>query len=110
MILETQKLTDLIVAELDKRKAYDILTIDVTEKTSLADCFIIASRRSTTQVIALAEHVEEEIEKKLGLTVRRREGVREGRWAVLDYGDVIVHLFNDETRLFYHLERLWQER
>ena len=44
---------------------------------------------------------------KLGVAPVRREGVREGRWAVLDYGDVIVHLFNDETRLFYHLEKLW---
>ena len=50
------------------------------------------------------DHVEEEMDK-LGIAPNRREGVREGRWAVLDYGDVIVHIFNDETRLFYHLEK-----
>ena len=49
------------------------------------------------------------MEKQFGITVRRREGIRDGRWAVLDFGDVIVHIFNDETRLFYHLERLWTD-
>ena len=58
-----------------------------------------------THVKSLAENLEEELDK-LETAPLRREGVREGRWAVLDYGDVIVHLFNDESRLFYHLERL----
>ena len=104
-----KQIADFIREELDKRKAQDILVLDVKEKTSIADYFVIASGRSTTQVVALAEHVEEETEKQLGVSVKRREGVAEGRWAVLDYGDVIVHIFNDETRLFYHLERLWAE-
>ncbi len=107
---EAKKLAEFIREELDKKKASDILVLDVAEKTVLADYFIIASGRSTTQVAALAEHVEEEVDKKLGIQVRRREGVRDGRWAVLDFGDVIVHVFNDETRLFYHLERLWQDK
>ena len=55
----------------------------------------------------MGERVEELVEKELGVIPTRTEGVRDGRWAVVDYGDVIVHLFNDETRLFYHLERLW---
>ena len=61
-----------------------------------------------THTRSLIDHVEEETEK-LGVSPTRREGVREGRWAVLDYGDVIVHVFNDETRLLYHLEKLWGE-
>ena len=56
----------------------------------------------------MGERVEELVERELGLVPTRTEGVRDGRWAVIDYGDVIVHIFNDETRLFYHLERLWQ--
>ena len=52
---------------------------------------------------------EELIEREYGLVPSRTEGVRDGRWAVIDYGDVIVHIFNDETRLFYHLERLWSD-
>ena len=59
-----------------------------------------------TQTRALIEYVEMEMDK-IGVAPVRRDGVREGRWAVLDYGDVIVHIFNDETRLFYHLENLW---
>ena len=54
----------------------------------------------------MGDHVEEELEKQ-GITALRKEGLREGRWGVLDYGDVIVHIFNDESRLFYYLERLW---
>ena len=110
MNFNPETLAKAVEAELDKRKAYDILTLNVTDKTSLADYFIIASGRSSTQVTALAEHVEEEMEKQFGITVRIREGIRDGRWAVLDFGDVIVHIFNDETRLFYHLERLWESK
>jgi ribosome-associated protein len=57
----------------------------------------------------MGERVEELVEKNLGIVPTRTEGVRDGRWAVLDYGDVIVHIFNDETRLFYHMEKLWQD-
>ena len=107
--MTTEKLVEEITLVLDNKKAQDILKINVTEKTSVADYFIIASGRTTNQVRALAEHVEEHIEKNFDLRVRRREGVVDGRWAVLDYGDVVVHIFNDEQRLFYHLERLWGE-
>ena len=82
--------------------------IDVAEKTSLCDYFIVCSGRSTTQVRSLAENLEEKLEKEHGEIPRRREGVREGRWAVVDYADVIVHIFSDEERDFYNLERLWE--
>ena len=59
--------------------------------------------------ISMGERVEELVERNLGILPTRTEGVRDGRWAVVDYGDVIVHIFNDETRLFYHLERLWAD-
>lgn len=93
---------------LSEKKAYNIVYIDVESKTSLCDYFVICSGRSSTQVKALAENLEEKLEKEFDLTPKRREGVREGRWAVLDYQDVIVHIFNDEERDFYHLERLWE--
>ena len=92
---------------LSSKKAQNIVYIEVSEKTSLCDYFIIAGGRSTTQVKALAETLDEKMEKNFNLTPRRMEGAREGRWAVLDFGDCIVHIFNDESRLFYHLERLW---
>lgn len=94
---------------LSDKKAYGIVYIDVESKTSLCDYFIICSGRSSTQVKSLAENLEEKMDKEHGITPRRREGVREGRWAVLDYQDVIVHIFNDEERDFYRLERLWED-
>ena len=107
--MDSEILVKEICDALNSKKAQDVLKINVTEKTTVADYFVIASGRTMTQVRALAENVEDIIEKKLGTVVRKREGVNEGRWAVLDYGDVVVHIFNDEQRLFYHLERLWGE-
>ena len=103
---------DLVVevckALADKR-GKDIIALYVREKTDLCDYFVIASGSNAPQIKAMGERVEELIEKNLGLVPSRTEGVRDGRWAVIDYGDVIVHIFNDETRLVYHLERLWQD-
>ena len=90
---------------LSDKKGQDIIRIDVKDKTSVADYFIVASGRSSTHTRSLIEYVEEEMDK-IGVAPVRREGVKEGRWAVLDYGDVIVHVFNDETRLFYTIEKL----
>ena len=104
--MESKVLAEVILSALKERKAFDIVKINVEEKTSVADYFIVASARSSTQVKSLSEHIEEAVEKNGG-TLLRREGVQDARWIVLDFGDVIVHLFNDETRLFYHLERLW---
>lgn len=98
----TEKICNLLV----DHKAEDVLSIDVKGKSDVADFFVIASGRSMTHTRALIEHVEEGMEK-LGVSPTRREGVREGRWAVLDYGDVVVHIFNDESRVFYCLEKLW---
>ena len=92
----------------DKR-GKDIVCLYVREKTDLCDYFVLASGSNAPQIKAMGERVEELIEKELGLTPSRTEGVRDGRWGVLDYGDVIVHIFHDETRLFYHLERLWSD-
>ena len=92
----------------DKR-GKDIVALYVREKTDLCDYFIIASGSNAPQIRARGERVEELVEKNLGLIPSHTEGVRDGRWAVVDYGDVIVHIFNDETRLFYHLERLWTD-
>lgn len=101
--------TEFICKTLSDKKAKNIVYIDVESKTSLCDYFVICSGASSTQVKALAENLEEKLEKQLEMSPKRSEGVREGRWAVLDYGDVIVHIFNGETRDFYCLERLWED-
>ena len=74
--------------------------------TVIADYFVICTARSNKQVKALAEYVSESMEEA-GVQTLRSDGVREGKWAVLDFGSVIVHIFNDDTRMFYCLEKLW---
>ena len=106
--METLEFTNELCKLLADKKAEDIVKIAVGEKSILADYFIIASGRSSTQVRSLSEHADE-FATKLGRMPKRTEGVAEGRWAVLDFGDVILHIFDDENRLFYHLERLWGE-
>jgi ribosome-associated protein len=107
--MTSQEKTQLICKILSEKKAQDIVYIDVSTKSSLCDCFVICSGRSTTQVKSISENLEEKLSKEYGLEPGRREGVRAGTWAVLDYNDVIVHVFNGEERDFYCLERLWDD-
>ena len=106
--METAEKLKLIVDALEDKKGTDIVTIDVQERTSLCEYFVICSGRSAPQVKALCDNVEEKL-KKLGVPKLRVDGYSEGRWIALDYGDIIVHIFQDQQRLFYHLERLWQD-
>ena len=107
--MDTTQLKEEICKALDSKKALDVTCVALEGLTSIADWFVIASGRSTTQVKALAENLEEIMEKQFGVAALRVEGRSGGKWVALDYGDVIVHVFNDESRLFYHLERLWDE-
>ena len=104
--LNPKEMAELACDALSDKKGSDILTIDIAEKTIIADYFVICSGRSNTQVRALADHVDERF-SKAGMQPLRRDGYGEDRWIVLDYGAIIVHIFHDETRLFYNLERLW---
>lgn len=91
---------------LDNKKALDILAVNVADKTIIADWFVIASGRSTTQVKALCDELEEKAAER-DLIARRKEGYQEGRWIVVDFGTILVHLFHREEREYYNLERLW---
>jgi len=93
---------------LDDKKAQDILVLEVGRRTVIADYLVIASGRSAPQVKTLLETLEEQLSKR-GVRPRRREGAGEARWAVLDYGSVIVHVFHEEERAYYQLERLWAD-
>ncbi len=104
--MEGHELAVACAKALSQKKGQDIVILDVSDQTIVCSYFVIASGTSTTQVRALGENVEEALEK-VGVTATRKEGFREGRWGVLDYGDVVVHVFNEESRLFYYLERLW---
>ena len=105
----SKELALAVCKALADKRGKDIVSLYVREKTDLCDYFIVASGSNAPQIRAIGERVEELIEKELGLVPTRTEGVRDGRWAVVDYGVVIVHIFNDETRFFYHLERLWTD-
>ena len=104
-ISENAKKVANILAE---KKAQDILIIHVSDKTIISDYFVIASGTSTTHTSTLAEEVELQMAKE-NIRPLRHEGIREGRWAVIDYGDVLVHIFHNDERDFYQLERLWTD-
>ncbi len=99
---------DLIVKTLDSKKAEDIQVIKISDLTIIADYFIIANGMSTTQTRALADEVEFKM-KQQGTEPLRIEGERNASWIIIDYGDVVVHVFYKETREHYNLERLWAD-
>ena len=107
--MKTPKEIALIAAAaLDSRKGQDIRLLHTTDVTILADYFLICSATSNTQARALADIVEEKLEEA-GEKLLHREGHRGGTWELLDYGCLIVHIFTEETRQFYDLERLWRD-
>lgn len=91
---------------LDEKKAEDIQIIDISGISVLADYFIIADGSNQSQIQAMCDEVEEQLHKA-GLPVKQIEGNRNSSWILLDFGDIIVHVFSKEDRLFYDLERIW---
>jgi len=102
----TNQILDVALKALEELKASDILTLDVRDKTSITDYMLIASGGSSRQVRALAENVLEKV-KQNGNQVLGSEGLESGDWALIDFGDLIVHVMQNETRQFYDLESLW---
>lgn len=99
---------EIAVKALDSKKAEKITVLKVADLTILANYFVIASATSTTQVKALADAVEYHL-KQAGVTPKSIEGIQSRNWIVLDYIDVIVHVFTEEAREFYQLEHLWAD-
>ena len=99
---------ELAVKALDSKKAENITALKIGDLTVLANYFVIASAASTTQVKALADAVEYNLEQA-GVKPKSIEGVQSRNWIVLDYIDVVVHIFTDEAREFYQLEHLWAD-
>ena len=92
----------------DEKLAADVVVLDVSEQLVITDCFVIASAPNERQVNAIVDNVEEKL-RAAGRKPVRREGTREGRWALLDYVDVVVHIQHNDERNFYALERLWKD-
>jgi len=93
---------------LDEKKGQNIMILNVGHLTSVTDYFVICSARNTIQVGTLAEDVEEKLAED-GVEARRKEGYRESRWVVLDYASVVVHVFHEQEREYYNIERLWMD-
>lgn len=105
---QSKLMAKLAYKALDDKKGEDIKVIDISEISVLADYFIIANGNNDSQVRALVESVEEELDKA-GFEVKQREGYGLGNWVLLDFGSIIVHVFDKENRLFYDLERIWRD-
>lgn len=105
---EIDRRLSIIVKACDDKKAFNIKVLDIKKITSIGDYFVIASGNSTSQVSAIADEVEEKM-KREGFDLYQKEGGNSARWILLDYGDIIVHVFHKEEREFYNLERLWSD-
>ena len=106
--MKPREIAEFAAKALDAKRAADIVALHVESMTVITDYMVIATGHSVPQVKALCEHVEEEL-AKVDVFARRREGLSEGRWCVLDYGDVMVHVFHEQDREYYQLERLWSD-
>ena len=103
-----KKMAKIAYNALVEKKGEDARVIEITEIASFADYFIIADGNNPTQVNALVDNVEEQL-GKAGFSPKRIEGIGNSNWVLMDYGDVIVHVFSKEDRLFYDLERIWKD-
>ncbi len=93
---------------LDEKKGEDICLIDISSISVMADYFVLASGMSTPQIQAMVDNVQEKM-GKAGFSLKRLEGNKSSSWVLMDYGDVVVHVFHQDDRLFYDLERIWSD-
>jgi ribosome-associated protein len=107
-ITVSKKMAAMAVDALEDRKGNDVRVIDISEISTLADYFIIAGGSNVNQVQAMADSVQEAL-GRAGHMTKNVEGYESGKWILLDFGDIIVHVFDNENRLFYDLERIWRD-
>ncbi|MEF2976592.1 ribosome silencing factor [Subtercola sp. YIM 133946] len=102
------ELTQIAAVAADAKQAENLVALDVSGPLPLTDVFLLASGRNEPLVRAIAEEIIEKL-SLAGAPLLRREGLAEGRWVLLDFGDVVVHVFHEEDRMYYSLERLWKD-
>lgn len=100
----------IAAAAADRVKANDIVAFDVTDLLAFTEVMMIASASNERQVLAIAEEVEKDLHLKARLSPHSREGLTEGQWILLDYGDFVIHIMHQESRDYYGLERLWRDQ
>jgi len=104
----TRELVQLAAAAAESKGGEDLLAFDVSDPLPLIDAFLLVTGRSERNVAAIADEVEEAMHEA-GVKRLRREGRQESRWVLLDFGDLVVHVFHEQERVFYGLERLWKD-
>ncbi len=105
---DEKRMAGLAILALEEKKAEDIRAIDISRVSVIADYFIIANGTNTSQIQAMADEVEEQL-YKAGYPLKQKEGYHNANWVLMDFGDIIVHIFDKENRLFYDLERIWKD-
>lgn len=106
--MDINRIAGKIAVILEDKKARDIEILDIKGKTVLADYFVICSGSSETHIRTLCDEVEERLEEE-GLACLHKEGYGTARWILMDYGDIVVHIFHKDEREFYNIERLWSD-
>lgn len=106
--MTSKEMTTITIKALEDKKAEEIRIIDISEVSILADYFIIANGGNRNQIQAMTDSVEDALGRQ-GCHVRQIEGYETANWVLMDFGDIIVHLFDKENRLFYDLERIWRD-
>ncbi len=106
--MNSKEIAKLAITALEDKKAEEIKVIDISEVSVIADYFIIANGTNRSQIQALSDHVEETL-GRAGVNLRQVEGYDNANWVLLDFHDVIIHIFDKENRLFYDLERIWRD-
>ncbi len=104
----SKELAKIAIEAMEDKKAIDIKIIDIEKISTLADYFIIASGSNRNQVQAMADEVDEKM-SRAGYEPKNIEGYRNANWILMDYGDLVIHIFDEENRLFYDLERIWRD-
>ncbi len=106
--MDAKEMTKLALRALEDKKAQDIKVVDISDISTIADYFIIASGKNRSQIQAMCDNVEETL-GRAGISKKQTEGYQNANWILMDYGDIIVHIFDTENRLFYDLERIWRD-
>lgn len=106
--MEAKEMAKLAIQALEDKKADDIKVIDISDVSTIADYFIIASGKNRSQIQAMCDNVDETL-GRAGVSIKQTEGYKNANWILMDYGDIIVHIFDTENRLFYDLERIWRD-
>lgn len=107
-MMESKEMAKLAIQALEDKKAEDISVIDISSVSVLADYFIIANGSNRSQIQAMIDNVEERLGRS-GAELKQIEGYDTANWVLMDYGDIIVHVFDRDNRLFYDLERIWRD-